>query len=204
MDNSKRKTTGVRSQLNRRILIADDEQSFLKSSANLFEKKGYDCDCAVDAWSAVRLLEKNHYDVVVSDIRMPGNSGLRLAQEVARLQKGVPVVLVTGYPSLDTAKKAVGLPVEAYVEKPVEFNDLLFEVDSAILKTRERFNSANDPNCRTGQCERLNEMVGEISHAVECLKSTKRSFQSKVLGRLRERLEAVVKNHWSRKNGKIH
>ena len=174
-----------------RILIADDEKSFLKFSANLFRKEGYDCDCAVDGATAVDLLNTRRYDVVISDIRMPGNSNLKLAQEVERLQEGVPVVLVTGYPSMDTAVRAVELPVVAYIEKPVEFKKLLSSVNSAIIRMRSRIDTAGEHECCIERCVKLNELVEEIDEAVVNLESTKKSFRSKAVSRVRAKLEAA-------------
>lgn len=178
-----------------RILIADDEKSFLKFSANLLNKEGYQCDTAEDAAAAVRYLRENRYDVIISDIRMPGKSGLRLAREVENLQAGVPVVIVTGYPSLETAKRAVELPVVAYIEKPVEFRVLLSRVNSAILRGRSWQKGTDDRKCRVDRCEKLNGIVEEIDGAVSALESTKQSFRSKAIGRVRTRLEAVARRH---------
>jgi DNA-binding NtrC family response regulator len=183
-----------------RILIADDEKSFLKFSAKLLKKEGYQCDTAKDGPAAVGFLRENRYDVVISDIRMPGNTGLRLAQEVGSLQAGVPVVIVTGYPSLDTAKRAVGLPVVAYIEKPVEFNVLLSSVKSAILQGRSWQKGTDGHKCRIDRCEKLNVIVEEIDGAVSALETTRKSFRSRTIGRVRTRLEAVAKRHKRNKN----
>jgi DNA-binding NtrC family response regulator len=183
-----------------RILIADDEKSFLKFSARLLKKEGYECDTAEDGPAAVDLLRKNRYDVVISDIKMPGNPGLRLAQEVGNLQEGVPVVIVTGYPSLDTAKRAIELPVVAYIEKPVEFSVLLSSVKSAILRGRSWQKGTDDHRCRTDRCKKLNGIVEEIDGAVSALETTRKSFKSKTVGQVRARLETVAKRHKRDKN----
>ena len=56
-----------------RILIADDEQTFLEAVADYLEDEGYECDCAPDGTTAAEKLQQNQYDVLISDIRMPGN-----------------------------------------------------------------------------------------------------------------------------------
>jgi len=180
-----------------RILIADDEKAFLNNSADLFRKKGYVCDCVPDGAEAVDLLRTHRYDVVISDIRMPGNSDLRLAQEVDRLQGGVPVILVTGYPSMDTAVRAIELPVVAYVEKPVEFNKLLTLVKTVILRMRSH-NHTHE--CSSGQCERLNELVREIDEAVVSLETTKKAFKSKTVNVVRTKLDDASKRNKPKKN----
>jgi DNA-binding NtrC family response regulator len=172
-----------------RILIADDEITFLNNSAALFRREGYICDCAANGAEAIDLLRAHQYDVVISDIRMPGNSDLKLAREVNRLQDGVPVVLVTGYPSMDTAVKAVELPVVAYIEKPVEFKKLLSRVKSVILRMHKQLDAAGDEKCRTGRCEKLKELVEEIDKAVTGLEATRKSFKSKQVSHVRKKLD---------------
>lgn len=180
-----------------RILLADDEEDFLRFTANLFENEGYECDCATDAPSAVTRLEQRRYDAVISDIRMPGNDDLKLVREVARIQKGVPVILVTAYPSVDSAIPAVELPVRAYVEKPVEFRELLERVDGAILESRDTKKNgkgAADPGDRTGWFVQL------LSTVSDELQASKSSFKSKRLGRLRASIESVIEQLKSEMN----
>lgn len=175
-----------------RILIADDEEDFLRYAATLFEKAGYACDCALDAPSAVQMLQKRRYDAVISDIRMPGNPDLRLANETARLQAGVPVIIVTAYPSMRSAVRAVELPVTAYVEKPVEFDELLGKVQAAIFHSRKAYPAVDEDRCRLGRCDRLDQVFGILSETADELRSTKNAFKSKRIGRLRRRIEDFV------------
>ncbi len=180
-----------------RILLADDEEDFLRFTANLFEKEGYECDCATDAPSAIEKLEQRRYDAVISDIRMPGNDELKLVRETARIQKGVPVILVTAYPSMDTAVPAVELPVRAYVEKPVEFRELLTRVDGAILESRD---SKRAKGCTTDPCDRTGWFVQLLSTVSDELQASKSAFKSKRLGRLRVSIERIVEQLKSEMN----
>jgi DNA-binding NtrC family response regulator len=177
---------------NGRLLIADDEEDFLKYTASLFEKAGFACDCALDAPSAVRLLRERRYEAVISDIRMPGNSDLRLASETAKVQRGVPVILVTAYPSMKSAVRAVELPVYAYVEKPVEFGVLLSKVRAAIAESRERPVTAEAGICRLGWCKRLDRVFEILSETASELRSTRSAFKSKKIGRVRQRIEEFI------------
>jgi CheY-like chemotaxis protein len=101
-------------------LIADDEETFLLSTADLLRREGYHCDCAPDGKRAAEMLGKGEYDLLIADIKMPGNGNLELVREMPRLAEGLPVILVTGYPSLKTAMESFQLPVAAYLPKPVE------------------------------------------------------------------------------------
>ncbi len=77
-----------------RILIADDEETFLLSTIDLLRREGYECDGVKDAEAAVEVLSNKAFDLLVSDIRMPGNMELELIESV----KGLSVIIVTGYP----------------------------------------------------------------------------------------------------------
>lgn len=120
------------------ILIADDEETFLLATADLLRAEGYACDCVSDASDALRLLRSDHYDVLIADIRMPGNPELELVKVLSEEFGGLPVILVTGYPSVDSAIKSVELPVTAYLLKPVDLPELMRQVDTAAQRGRYR------------------------------------------------------------------
>jgi len=115
-----------------RILIADDEETFLHSTADLLRREGYECDCARDAATAADMLKQTKYDLLIADIKMPGNWELELIREIRSITKDMPVILVTGSPSLDTTKQAVQLRVVAYLVKPVDFDQMLALVKTSI------------------------------------------------------------------------
>lgn len=119
-----------------RILIADDEAGFAAVTADLLREEGYFCDCAEDAYRAKTLLTAREYDLLIADIKMPGNDGLELVESVSALAESVPVILITGYPSLDTAIKSTRLPVAGYLVKPTPFEDLLPLVRESVMRAR--------------------------------------------------------------------
>jgi CheY-like chemotaxis protein len=118
------------------ILIADDEETFLLSTADLLRREGYHCDCAPDAPTAARMLGDGDYDLLIADIKMPGNEDLKLIRDLPSLTEGLPVILVTGYPSLKTAMESFRLPVAAYLPNPVEWQDLLTGVQEGVRRYR--------------------------------------------------------------------
>lgn len=119
-----------------RVLIADDEALFLESTADLLRRAGYECDTASDGKAAAALLAQHCYDLLLADIKMPGNSDLELAHEVAESETPLPIVFVTGYPSLHTAVEALELPVVGYLLKPLDLNDLFFQVRRGVERGR--------------------------------------------------------------------
>ncbi len=116
----------------RRILIADDEESFLYSTADILRREGYDCSYASDAIAATEMLRKESYDLLIADIKMQGNSDLEFIKALPQIAGEMPVILVTGYPSLHSAIESIQLPVVAYLVKPFELNELLVRVKDVI------------------------------------------------------------------------
>ncbi len=119
-----------------RILIADDELTFLEAVTDYLSDEGYDCDCVPDATAAAEKLQENQYDLLISDIRMPGNCKLELIERLDELVRGVPVILITAYPSVESAKAAVRLPVAAYLLKPLDFDELLTQIRICVKRSR--------------------------------------------------------------------
>ncbi len=116
----------------RRILIADDEETFLYSTADILRREGYDCSCASDARAATEMLRMESYDLLIADIKMQGNADLEFIKALPQIADGMPVILVTGYPSLNSAIESIQLPVVAYLVKPFELNELLVRVKDVI------------------------------------------------------------------------
>ena len=117
-----------------RILLADDEKIFLRAHADLLREEGYECDCAENGHLAKQWLAKQKYDLLIADIKMPGNEDLQLVEEVPAMAEGLPVILVTGYPALTTAIKSTRLAVAGYLMKPVEIDDFLKLVRDSIVR----------------------------------------------------------------------
>jgi two-component system response regulator HydG len=115
-----------------RILIADDEPLYLRTTAELLRKAGYTCVCAADGGAALKALEQEPFDLILSDLNMPGNLKLELLREGRRQWPEIPLIVVTGAPSLPTAIESVRLGIADYLLKPVKYEDLLSSVRRAL------------------------------------------------------------------------
>jgi len=158
-----------------RLLMADDEEIFLLSTADLLRREGFVVDCVRDASGALDRLGRIRYDVFISDISMPGNPNLEILRTIPELNTGLPVILVTGYPSGPTAIQAIGLSVLSYLVKPVEFDELLKHVrrglefrglQNAVQASSQRIQAwAQEMESLVGQLQAssplsLNQVVG--------------------------------------------
>jgi DNA-binding NtrC family response regulator len=118
-----------------RILIADDEETVLGSTAALLEMQGFVCDTVRTSREALAKLSDNQYDVLIADWKMPGNAELELVGKLPTVAAGMPVILVTGYPKLNTVIQRVQAEVYAHLMKPFEFDELLGIVRTAIAQS---------------------------------------------------------------------
>ncbi len=159
-----------------RILLADDEQTFCDSTGELLRREGYQCDCVPDAHAAIEKLKENSYDLLIADIKMPGNPDLELIKELTRLAKGVPAILVTAYPSQKSAIEAIQLPVAAYMVKPIDFEELKKNVAEAI-KQKNLFQAVSDTKQRLRQWQTQMQDIEEILK-----KRNQKTFSASVRG----------------------
>lgn len=147
-----------------RVLIADDERTFAESTADLLRREGFACDVVADALEARHALARDVFDVLIADLRMPGNLELEFLREVPALAPGMPVIVVTAYPTLDSAVAAVELPVTGYLLKPLDVTALLERV-RAVVGHRRAVRAVD------AQRARLEGWLKELDHVQEAMRS---------------------------------
>lgn len=138
-----------------RVLLADDEAPFRQTTARLLERHGLYCDQVSSAQAAIDYLVDRSVDVLVADIKMPGNDQLELVSYLRQLETPPGVILVTGYPSIDTAVGSIDRGVSAYLVKPFELEDFLGQVRDAGSRTRFLRRLRRQQNELDLQAERL-------------------------------------------------
>lgn len=114
------------------ILLADDEDTFLEATKDLLEEEGYTCHGVHDASELSHALGSSEFDLLITDLNMPGNRIMEKVSELREHAKLLPVIVVTGYPSIPTAVESVRLNVLEYLIKPVNFPILLDAVKRGI------------------------------------------------------------------------
>ncbi len=118
------------------ILVVDDEDSVRGLLALQLTTDGYVCSTAAGGEEALRLLETNEFDLVLSDINMPGMSGIELLSETTRLYPNTAVLMATAVDDRDTATHALELGAYGYLIKPFSMNDVLNNVANALERRR--------------------------------------------------------------------
>lgn len=121
-----------------RVLVVDDQPEFVRAVRRLLLAKGYLVEVAPSGYEGARFIADvpEMFDVVVSDIAMPGVDGIELLQQVHARDPAVPVVLITGAPALGTAVKALQYRAFQYLTKPVTLSALEATIDEAIETRR--------------------------------------------------------------------
>jgi DNA-binding response OmpR family regulator len=114
------------------VLVADDEEIIRNGLAELLTRDGFTCVAVSSGREALEHLRDQSVDALVSDIHMEGNSRLEMIGEARVLRPALPVVLLTGKPTVETAARSVRIPVTAYLTKPLNFEELVAILDAAI------------------------------------------------------------------------
>ena len=115
-----------------RVLIVDDEKSIRTTLKVFLEREGHTVDTAENATVALELFDQCHYDLVFTDIIMPKVSGVELLDSIKARAADIPVIIMTGEPTVDTAVKAVQAGAFDYVSKPMTKATLLKIADQAM------------------------------------------------------------------------
>jgi signal transduction histidine kinase/EAL domain-containing protein (putative c-di-GMP-specific phosphodiesterase class I) len=120
-------TTGVAG----RILLVEDDVALLRGLTRQLERTGYRVEPHAEGSAALKALDRGGFDVVVSDISMPGMDGITLLRKVRERDLDLPVVLITGEPAVETAVQALEYGALKYLPKPVAINELIETIAQA-------------------------------------------------------------------------
>ncbi len=122
---------------NARVLVIDDDENIRKSLAMMLQAKGYVVDTAKDGKEAVERSNANFYNLALIDIRLPDTDGTELLTAMKATVPRMVKIMVTGYPALENAIKAVNKGADGYVVKPVKPEELLSIVTQNLKKQQE-------------------------------------------------------------------
>jgi len=116
----------------KRVLIIDDEQVVLDSVDKILTSYGYDISTTSKAGIGVRRATNEPFHIVLTDIRMPDMDGLTVLRDIKRVKPTLPVLIITGYATVDSAIQAMKLGAVNYIEKPFTPEELVRAVVSAM------------------------------------------------------------------------
>jgi EAL domain-containing protein (putative c-di-GMP-specific phosphodiesterase class I) len=119
-----------------RVLVVDDDLVVIKALCRLLTRDGIEAVPVGTADEAIRAAREEEFDAILSDIRMPGMDGLELMRSVRSFDLDIPIILLTGEPSIDTAQRAVELGAFRYLTKPPKRTELVEAIKRAAFAHR--------------------------------------------------------------------
>ncbi len=141
-----------------RVLIVDDEEDFLETLVNRFNKRNIDTTGAQSGEDALKLMEEKLFDVVILDIKMPGAmDGIETLREIKRIRPLTEVILLTGHGSMETSIEGMKLGAFDYLLKPIKLDELLVKVAQAFEKK-----DLHDQKIRSAKIKELLRFPGRV------------------------------------------
>jgi two-component system response regulator PilR (NtrC family) len=118
------------------ILVVDDERSMRDFLAIMLKKEGYQVTVVEDGNQAIKAIQKDIYDLVITDIKMPGIDGLQVLQTIKELSPDTLVIMITAFSSTQDAVKAMKQGALDYISKPFEVEEIKLVVRNALERKR--------------------------------------------------------------------
>jgi len=160
-----------------RVLLVDDDDSVRAGYGRCIERQGFKVDEAANGAEAMSHLATTAYDAIVSDVHMPGLSGLEFLKAVRERDLDVPVILMTGQPSVESAAKAVEYGALHYLLKPIEPADLKRTVARAVQMHRMALARLRGAELTASTALRVTDRSGLQARLDSALRSLRMVFQ---------------------------
>jgi len=129
------KENAVRQAFKReKILIVDDDEAIRHLLRKILEKEGYTCGMAEDAEQAIDFLKKQSVDLVISDVAMPGKSGIQLLEEIKANHPMIPTLMISGISTKKTAETIITMGAYDFLLKPFQKKQVLISVTNALRR----------------------------------------------------------------------
>ena len=159
------------------ILIVDDEKNYLVVLEALLSPEGYEIITADNARSALRLIEESDLDLVLTDMKMPGVSGMELMEQCKKINPEVPVIMMTAYGTIEMAVEAMKKHAYDYITKPFQNEELKVTIKKALenyrlIKENRRLSEAlsekhkfSNMIGRSKPMLRIYDLIGKVAYS---------------------------------------
>ncbi len=155
-----------------KILIVDDETPIRRTLRDILEFEGYDVEEAVDGLECIAKVQKEKFDVIITDIKMPKMDGIEALERLQILSPETPVIMVSGHGTIDTAVEAVKKGAFDFISKPPDLNRMLITVRNALERS-ELVNTTQVLRKQVKGSKGVN-MIGESAPILEIKKMLER------------------------------
>lgn len=119
-----------------KLLVVDDEKSIRNSLKEILQYENHEVDDAPDGESAIKLVDENHYDLILCDIKMAKMDGLEVVERVKEHAPDTQIIMISAHGNIETAVEATKKGAFDFLQKPVDLNRLLVSVRNALDKTK--------------------------------------------------------------------
>ncbi|MGZ6236673.1 MAG: sigma-54-dependent transcriptional regulator [Syntrophales bacterium] len=118
----------------KRVLVVDDEEAIRELLTDYLNKFGYEVVCAANGQEAMQKYVKGHFDIVLSDFVMSPMDGLELLAEIRKIDPDAMFIMITGYPSIDSAMEAMKKGAKDYITKPFNIDEIRLKMERVLLE----------------------------------------------------------------------
>lgn len=155
-----------------RILVLDDDQSLNRGICSFLNSNKFNTDTASNGIEGTKFLQKNNYDLILSDLQMPEMGGLELLDFLIENKITIPIIIMTAFSSIESAVEAMKKGAEDYLTKPINLNELLIKIDK-VIKAQALVKENKDLKKKINFYE-LPEIIGESESIKELKELLKR------------------------------
>ncbi|MBK7391375.1 MAG: sigma-54-dependent Fis family transcriptional regulator [Bacteroidetes bacterium] len=148
-----------------RILVIDDEKSIRNTLKEILTYEGFEVVEAQDGMEGLKFVEKEKFDIILSDIKMPKIDGIEVLEKLQELSPETPVVMISGHGNIDTAVEAIRKGAFDYISKPLDLNRMLVTIRNAM----DRSSLVKETKTLKRKIYKTTEIVGE-SEPIQVIK----------------------------------
>ncbi len=126
-----------------KILITDDDKVNQLVISRMLKECDYQVDSVSNGFEAIKMVEKNNYDIILMDIQMPEMDGIETTKRIREINKKIPVLAITAYALHGDREKFLSLGMDGYISKPIKVETLVLEIEKCLTH-KEQFRRSND------------------------------------------------------------
>ncbi|MDH5458424.1 MAG: response regulator transcription factor [Nitrospinota bacterium] len=127
------------------ILLIDDEEILLEAVSDDLRESGYEVTTAISGEEGLKSFETLQHDLVITDLKMENMDGLEVSRKVKELNPKTPIMILTGYGSMETAIEALRMDLDDYILKPVNRDDLFEKINQCLKKNNHSKSAGPQP-----------------------------------------------------------